>query len=47
MGTNRCRGDRHEKNDRQFDRRDGSLNNIKMKIPYFQGRNDPEIYLEW
>jgi len=47
MGRNRHKGDRRERNYRRFDRRDGSLNNIKMKIPSFQGRNDPEIYLEW
>ena len=47
MGRNRHRGDRRERNYRRFDHRDGSLNNIKMKIPSFQGRNDPEIYLEW
>jgi len=46
MGRNRCRGDRRERNYRRFDHRDGSLSNIKMKIPSFQGRNDPEIYLE-
>ena len=23
------------------------MGNIKMKIPPFQGRNDPEVYLEW
>ena len=47
MGRNSRRGDRCERNYRRFDRRDGSLNNIKMKIPSFQGRNDHEIYLEW
>jgi len=47
MDRNRHRGDRHERNHRRFDRRDGSLNNIKIKITSFQGRNDPEIYLEW
>ena len=26
---------------------DGDLGSIKMKIPSFQGRNDPEVYLEW
>ena len=26
---------------------DRHLGNIKMKIPSFQGRNDPEAYLEW
>ena len=24
-----------------------NLRNIKMKIPSFQGKNDPEVYLEW
>ena len=24
-----------------------NLGNIKMKIPSFQGMNDPEAYLEW
>ncbi|KAL6349641.1 hypothetical protein AAG906_041047 [Vitis piasezkii] len=24
-----------------------NLGNIKMKIPSFQGTNDPEVYLEW
>ena len=42
MGRNR-----RERNYRRFNHRDGSLNNIKMKIHSFQGRNDPEIYLEW
>ncbi|RVW50081.1 hypothetical protein CK203_106827 [Vitis vinifera] len=26
---------------------DRSLGNIKMKMPSFQGKNDPEVYLEW
>uniref|UniRef100_A0A2N9ESP7 Reverse transcriptase domain-containing protein n=1 Tax=Fagus sylvatica TaxID=28930 RepID=A0A2N9ESP7_FAGSY len=26
---------------------EGNLGNIKMKIPSFQGKNDPEAYLEW
>ena len=26
---------------------DRNLGNIKMKIPSFQGKNDPEAYLEW
>ena len=26
---------------------DNYLGNIKMKIPPFQGKNDPEAYLEW
>ncbi|XP_062114134.1 uncharacterized protein LOC133825167 [Humulus lupulus] len=28
-------------------RKDNDLGNIKIKIPYFQGKNDPEAYLEW
>ncbi|KAH9780700.1 hypothetical protein KPL71_008176 [Citrus sinensis] len=26
---------------------DRDLGSIKLKIPYFQGKNDPEAYLEW
>ncbi|EEF34796.1 hypothetical protein RCOM_1568080, partial [Ricinus communis] len=26
---------------------DRNLGSIKMKIPSFQGRNDPDVYLEW
>ena len=26
---------------------DRNLGSIKLKIPSFQGRNDPEVYLEW
>ncbi|PON88166.1 hypothetical protein TorRG33x02_159950, partial [Trema orientale] len=28
-------------------RRDNDLGGIKVKIPSFQGKNDPEAYLEW
>ncbi|KAJ4708851.1 Mutant gag-pol polyprotein [Melia azedarach] len=28
-------------------KRDNNLGSIKMKIPTFQGKNDPELYLEW
>ena len=28
-------------------RGDSNLGSIKMKIPSFQGKNDPEVYLEW
>ena len=28
-------------------RRDSNLSGIKMKIPAFQGKNDPELYLDW
>ena len=27
--------------------KDNNLGSIKMKIPSFQGNNDPETYLEW
>ncbi|KAL6971416.1 hypothetical protein U1Q18_052783 [Sarracenia purpurea var. burkii] len=33
--------------DRWRDGVDRNLGNIKMKIPTFQGKNDPEAYLEW
>ena len=26
---------------------DRNLGSIKINLPYFQGRNDPEVYLEW
>ena len=29
------------------DTKDGNLGSIKMKIPSFQGKSDPEAYLEW
>ena len=28
-------------------REDNNLGSIKMKIPSFQGKSDPETYLEW
>ncbi|KAF5470845.1 hypothetical protein F2P56_011333, partial [Juglans regia] len=28
-------------------RSDNDVGNIKIKIPSFQGKNDPEVYLEW
>uniref|UniRef100_A0A2N9IS90 Reverse transcriptase n=1 Tax=Fagus sylvatica TaxID=28930 RepID=A0A2N9IS90_FAGSY len=37
----------HEWNPGGRDGVDRSLGNIKMKIPSFQGRTDPEVYLEW
>ena len=27
--------------------KDGNIGSIKMKIPAFQGKSDPEAYLEW
>jgi hypothetical protein len=28
-------------------RRNNDLGNVKIKIPSFQGKNDPKVYLEW
>ena len=53
VGRHRNRGDRrykrrHGRNiPRERNRVDGDLGSIKMKIPPFQGRSDPEAYLEW
>ena len=44
-GERRGRGFR--RNPRWQDGTDRNLENIKMKIPSFQGKNDPEAYLEW
>ena len=45
------RGERHGKGFqtglRWRDGTDRNLGNIKMKIPSFQGKSDPEAYLEW
>ncbi|GKV15311.1 hypothetical protein SLEP1_g26107 [Rubroshorea leprosula] len=42
---------RFNKGDRNLtrwgDRQDHDLGSIKMKIPPFQGKNDPDVYLEW
>ena len=44
----RHRGDRNgRRHERDIKRLDGNLGNIKMKIPAFQGRGDPEAYVEW
>jgi hypothetical protein len=37
----------HEWNPGGRDGVDRNLGSIKMKIPSFQGRTDPEVYLEW
>ena len=42
--SNRRYGGRHREARNQ---EDNNLRNIKMKIPPFQGKNDPEAYLEW
>jgi hypothetical protein len=51
VGSGRHRRVRHERghewNPGGRDGVDRSLGSIKMKIPSFQGRTDPEVYLEW
>ena len=42
--SNRSYGGRHKE---YRNREDNNLGNIKMKIPSFQGKKDPEAYLEW
>ena len=42
--SNRRYGGRHRET---RNHEDNNLRNIKMKIPSFQGKNDPEAYLEW
>ena len=32
---------------RDKNRKDNNLGSIKMKQPSFQGKNDPEAYLDW
>ena len=41
------RGKGFQRAPRWQDETDRSLGNIKMKIPSFPGKNDPEVYLEW
>ncbi|GKV34687.1 hypothetical protein SLEP1_g43039 [Rubroshorea leprosula] len=40
-------GQREQNLTRWGDRQDRDLVSIKMKIPPFQGKNDPDVYLEW
>jgi hypothetical protein len=46
-----ARGERHGRGFRRDSRRQNGierkLGNIKMKILSFQGKSDPEAYLEW
>ncbi|KAK2455773.1 hypothetical protein QL285_003195 [Trifolium repens] len=37
----------NEKRRRVESRRDSHVGSIKMTIPSFKGKNDPELYLEW
>ena len=42
------RGDRYgNREDRYGERFDNNLGSIKVKIPTFQGKTDPDAYLEW
>ena len=41
-GGNSARG-----NWRNDDREDRNLSNIRVSIPSFQGKNDPEAYFDW
>ena len=41
------RGRDFRRDPRWLDGTDRNLGNIKMKIPSFQGKNDPKVYLEW
>ncbi|KAL2480613.1 Retrotrans gag domain-containing protein [Abeliophyllum distichum] len=52
MSRMRHRGDRRQRTPRGGDFRDPdgidrNLGNIKIKIPSFQGKNNPDAYLEW
>jgi len=40
-------GNRRQEEYHRRDREDNSLGSIKMNIPSFQGKNDPEAYLDW
>ena len=37
----------HVRDNRRARRIDRDLGSIKLKIPSFQGKNDPKAYLEW
>ncbi|XP_074560130.1 uncharacterized protein LOC141816203 [Curcuma longa] len=39
-------GRRHERGGRDY-RHEDDLRGVKVKVPSFQGRNDPDTYLEW
>jgi hypothetical protein len=46
-GPNRARRNVNFRAMRNYEEMDGDLDTIKLKIPNFQGKNDPEVYLEW
>jgi len=46
-GSNRARRNVNFRGMGTYKDMDGDLDTIKLKIPNFQGKNDPEAYLEW
>jgi len=46
-GPNRARRNVNFRGMGTYEDMDGDLDTIKLKIPNFQGKNDPEAYLEW
>ena len=46
-GPNRARRNVNFRGMGNYEEMDGDLDTIKLKIPNFQGKNDPEAYLEW
>jgi hypothetical protein len=46
-GLNRARRNVNFHGIGTYEDMDGDLDTIKLKIPNFQGKNDPEAYLEW
>ena len=46
-GPNRARRNVNFRGISTYEDIDGDLDTIKLKIPSFQGKNDPEAYLEW
>jgi len=47
FGPNRARRNVNFRGMGTYEDIDGDLDTIKLKIPNFQGKNDPEAYLEW
>ena len=46
-GPNRARRNVNFRGMGTYEDMDGDLDTIKLKIPNFQGKNDPKAYLEW
>ena len=45
-GPNRARRNVNFRSMVTYENMDGDLDTIKLKFPSFQGKNDPEVYLE-